>query len=169
MTSPRTVEALAFMAKIEHMLGTFGRSSIQTAPSPEICGVRCTQHSISIFSLQEKQIVDDSGNHWVLSCRYARRAADAPKPWRWRHLAGPGVPMVHPHLCRWRRRVREPRLTLFGPILREGLDARSASGRRLKCASTIWMISPQRKRGKPNAGAALFDDANPLPPGSASI
>lgn len=105
----------------------------------------------------------------MLSCRYARRAADAPKPWRWRHLAGPGVPMVHPHLCRWRRRVREPRLTLFGPILREGLDARSASGRRLKCASTIWMISPQRKRGKPNAGAALFDHANPLPPGSASI
>lgn len=29
----------------------------------KICGVRCTQHSISIFSLQKKQVVDDSRIH----------------------------------------------------------------------------------------------------------
>lgn len=53
MTSPRTVEALAFMAKIEHIIPKF-RAVIDTGSSIlQICGVRCTQHSISIFSLQK--------------------------------------------------------------------------------------------------------------------
>lgn len=63
MTSPRTVEALAFMAKMEHTIPKF-RAVIDTGSSIlQICGVRCTQHSIGIFSLQKKQVVDDSGIH----------------------------------------------------------------------------------------------------------
>lgn len=53
MTSPRTVEALASMAKLEHVIRKF-RAVVDTGSSiPQICGVRCTQHSISIFSLQK--------------------------------------------------------------------------------------------------------------------
>lgn len=56
MTSPRTVEALAFMAKIEHIIPKF-RAVIDTGSSIlQICGVRCTQQSISILSLQKSRL-----------------------------------------------------------------------------------------------------------------